>query len=355
MLKLFALYDNFVYNIFIFLINMNLNDTILALIDPEHNKSLSDLGVLSNLDSNTLCVTKRFINKDEAAFRNLIASNMPTNLNLEIKTQVNPRQPVAAIKHNKITNVVAIMSGKGGVGKSTVSANLAVELVNCGFKVGLLDADIHGPSQILMMGGDVNQADNTSGAICHGVQVVSMGSMLPVGSPAAWRGPMASKVLTQLYQQTNWDNLDFLLIDCPPGTSDILMTLAKDVPIVGAILVTTPQVASVMDAERAGGLMQKLQVPILGVLENMSQSVCPACSSQIAMFGQDGGKVLAQRLNVDFWGSVPLQASVCKGGEAGRPIALDSDLFRSYAPMLVSSLNKLPRYKNISSIKVVTA
>ena len=333
-------------------------------VDPWLGVNLSILGVkvyvteLDHASALQIKVIRGYSVADSAQWQNRLQHRIQqvcgtVKLSVEVVQNITPRQPIQAKKHPKINNVIAILSGKGGVGKSTVTTLLAVALVQQNFNVGILDADIHGPSQILMMGPDQrSHPDVDHPAQCHGVHMASMGAYLSVGQPAAWRGPMASKALVQLYQQTQWPELDFLCIDCPPGTSDILMTIARDIPVVGGVLVTTPQVASVMDAERAGRLMHKLNLPILGVIENMSGHTCTGCGQHESTFGQDGGKVLAQSLDTVCWGQLPLNAVICQGGEQGLPGLDGMDQAVDWVHWLTKSLLSLDKFNRLSMMAV---
>jgi ATP-binding protein involved in chromosome partitioning len=333
-------------------------------VDPEIHKPLKQLNVRVSLQDHEgvaiLQLERPYGVSDEAAWQAALKQHIevsgvsaPGSLQLKILNTVVACQPMEAPKHPKIANVVAILSGKGGVGKSTVTANLAVALTRQGWRVGLLDADIHGPSQILMMGVSMDEAsDENQPVMAHGVQVMSMGMYLKVGQPAAWRGPMASKAFQQLFTQTIWMDLDFLLVDCPPGTSDIMLTLARTLPVVGGVLVTTPQVASIMDAERAGQLMKNLAMPLLGVVENMSGHACPACGHDTAILGTGGGAVLADCLETVCWAQLPLQSSVSDGGDQGQPIALQDSVYDIVADRLTQAVAQLPKYNPLSSVSV---
>ena len=222
-----------------------------------------------------------------------------------------------------IKNVVAVASGKGGVGKSTTAVNLALALAAEGATVGILDADIYGPSQPMMMGitGQPESADGKTMApmVNHGVQVMSIGFMVPPDQAMIWRGPMATQALDQLLRQTNWGELDYLLVDMPPGTGDIALTLSQRVPLTGAVIVTTPQDIALLDAKKGLTMFEKVSVPILGIVENMSVYVCPACGHSEHIFGADGGKRMAAQYKVDYLGALPLNLSIREQTDSGRP------------------------------------
>jgi ATP-binding protein involved in chromosome partitioning len=223
----------------------------------------------------------------------------------------------------KVKNIVAVASGKGGVGKSTTTVNLALALAAEGAAVGILDADIYGPSQPTMMGlaGQPESADGKSMEPLenYGVQVMSIGFLVDADNPMIWRGPMATQALEQLLRQTNWAELDYLLVDMPPGTGDIQLTLSQRVPLTGAVIVTTPQDIALMDAKRGLKMFEKVGVPILGLVENMAVHVCSNCGHAEHIFGADGGKRMAAEYGVDYLGALPLSLSIREQADAGRP------------------------------------
>ena len=219
---------------------------------------------------------------------------------------------------------VAVASGKGGVGKSTVAANLALALERVGQRVGLMDSDIYGPSQQMMMGIDEKPYVNDSNQIVpverYGVRVMSLGFLMDVDQPVIWRGPMVMKAVEQFLQDVAWGPLDFLLIDLPPGTGDAQLTLTQKIHLSGAVIVTTPQDVSLIDARKGLAMFQKVNVPVLGIVENMSYYVCPKCGHREEIFKHGGGRRTADELHVPFLGEIPLDPKVALGGDAGRPI-----------------------------------
>jgi ATP-binding protein involved in chromosome partitioning len=236
-----------------------------------------------------------------------------------------------------IKNIVAVASGKGGVGKSTTAVNLALALAAEGASVGILDADIYGPSQPMMMGieGRPESADGKSmePLANFGVQVMSIGFLVDVDNPMIWRGPMATQALEQLLRQTNWGDLDYLIVDMPPGTGDIQLTLSQRVPLTGAVIVTTPQDIALLDAKKGLKMFEKVGVPILGIVENMAVHVCSNCGHVEHIFGADGGRKMAEQYDVDYLGALPLSLAIREQADAGRPTVVsdpDGDVAAIY-------------------------
>lgn len=222
-----------------------------------------------------------------------------------------------------IQKIIAIASGKGGVGKSTVAINLALALKAKGAKVGLLDADIYGPSQPAMLGIGVKRPVFKDGKLlpieAHGLQTMSIGYLIDQDAPVVWRGPMLGKALQQLYLDTLWEDLDYLIIDLPPGTGDVQLTLSQKMKIDGAIMVTTPQDVALLDVVRACEMFKKLNVPILGIVENMSVYQCSHCGHQERIFGEGGGKSLAQQYETPLLGTIPLSLAIREMTDSGNP------------------------------------
>ncbi|MDE1953755.1 MAG: iron-sulfur cluster carrier protein ApbC [Betaproteobacteria bacterium] len=222
-----------------------------------------------------------------------------------------------------VKNIIAVASGKGGVGKSTTAANLALALAAEGARVGLLDADIYGPSQQMMMGlsGRPESSDGQTMEPLenYGLQVMSIGLLMDADSPMIWRGPMATQALEQLLRQTHWQDLDYLIVDMPPGTGDIQLTLSQRVPLTGAVIVTTPQDIALLDARKGLKMFEKVQVPVLGIVENMAVYVCPNCGHSSHIFGAGGGAKMAGDYDVELLGSLPLDLRIREQADSGRP------------------------------------
>lgn len=254
----------------------------------------------------------------------------------------------------QVNNIIAVASGKGGVGKSTTAVNLALALAAEGARVGILDADIYGPSQPQMLGvgqrrpevvGEQGKQQMLPINAC-GIQSISMGYLVTEDTPMLWRGPMATGALQQLLMQTRWDNLDYLIIDMPPGTGDIQITLAQKVPVTGAVIVTTPQDIALLDAKKGIEMFRKVNVPILGVIENMAIHICSNCGHEEHVFGEGGGERIARDYQTELLGSLPLDLSIRADADRGKPsVAADpesaiSQKYRAIARKLVANVQQ---------------
>jgi ATP-binding protein involved in chromosome partitioning len=260
-----------------------------------------------------------------------------------------------------IKNIIAIASGKGGVGKSTTAVNLALALSKEGARAGILDADIYGPSQPLMLGvttrPEIKDKKKLSPILAHGLQSMSIGYLIDETSPMAWRGPMVSMALQQLLNDTQWDNLDYLVIDLPPGTGDIQLTLAQKIPVTGAVIVTTPQDLALLDARRAIEMFRKVNVPVFGVIENMSLHTCSQCGHQESIFGTGGGARMAEEYGIELLGELPLDIRIREQTDQGKPTVIaapDSPNALLYRNIAKSIMTKLALQGQHESVKFPT-
>jgi ATP-binding protein involved in chromosome partitioning len=259
-----------------------------------------------------------------------------------------PLKPLAGIR-----NIIAVGSAKGGVGKSTVAANLALAWAAMGTRVGLLDADIYGPSQPLLLGVAGTKPETQGQRILpvqvQGLKLMSLGLLIDAGQPAIWRGPMVTQALTQLLTGTEWGELDYLVLDLPPGTGDLQLTLAQKVPVAGAVVVTTPQQIAVDDARKGLAMFSKMGVTVLGVVENMSTHLCSHCGHEEAIFGSGGGAALAKEAGVELLGRLPLDARIRAEADAGRPTVVSAPgtpraaAFEEFARRTAGVLSGQPR------------
>ena len=306
--------------------------------DPDLHKDIVSLGFIKDLNINSgrvsfaielttpACPVKDLM-RDQA---HAAVSALPgvTAVDITMTASVRPtglggeggRAPIPGVK-----NVIAVGAGKGGVGKTTIAVNLAIALAKAGSRVGMIDGDIYGPNVPLMLG--MKTQLTTDGqkilpAEKFGLQVISMGFMTGDDAPIIWRGPMLHGALQQFFREVKWFELDYLIIDMPPGTGDVALSLSQTVPVAGAIVVTTPQNVSLADSRRAVAMYKKLNIPTLGIVENMSYFVCPHCEHESDIFGKSGGQRLAEELNVPFLGSIPIYQPIREGGDSGVPLLI---------------------------------
>ena len=339
-------------------------DALRSVVDPvtgmpvaptlkESDITLSETGATVRVEPGyvTSAAAKAALTEQlQAAARQAGAAQLTLQFSDTVRTHAvqSGLKPIAAVK-----NIIAVASGKGGVGKSTTSANLAIALAQSGARVGILDADIYGPSQPLIMGVSGKPVSNDGKTMeplrAHGITVNSIGFLIEADSPAIWRGPMVTQALEQLLRQTNWPDLDYLIVDMPPGTGDIALTLAQKVPVVGAIIVTTPQDIALLDARKGLRMFEKMNIPILGIVENMAMHICSHCGHAEAIFGEDGGKHMAQELDVPWLGALPLAKSIRVQTDAGTPtVASDPNseaagLYRELARRVAMAVAALPK------------
>jgi ATP-binding protein involved in chromosome partitioning len=309
-------------------------NALRAVVDPDLRKDIVSLGFVKDLTiadgrasftielTTPACPVKDQM-RDQAtqAVRALGFADVQVQLSAKVRSAAaveSNRPPVAGVR-----NVIAVGAGKGGVGKTTVAVNLALSLARCGSRVGLLDGDVYGPNVPIMMG--LNTQLGTDGnrivpAEKYGLQVVSIGFLTNDDAPIIWRGPMLHQVVQQFVRDVAWKDLDYLIIDMPPGTGDIALSLSQTVPVAGAIVVTTPQQVSLADSRRAVRMYQKLNIATLGIVENMSYYTCPNCHFETDLFGHGGGEALATDLEVPFLGRLPIYQPIREGGDSGVPL-----------------------------------
>jgi len=324
-------------------------DALVVVRDPDLHRDIVSLGFVKDLrvDEGRVSFTIELTTpacpvkdqmRDQARAAVLGVPGV-SDVNIQMSARVReatggdgPRQPVAGVK-----NIVAVGAGKGGVGKTTVAVNLALALSKCGSKVGIVDGDIYGPNVPLMLGllktQLVTDGQKIVPAEKFGLQTVSMGFLTADDAPIIWRGPMLHGALQQFFREVRWRDLDYLVVDMPPGTGDVALTLGQTVPTAGAILVTTPQQVSIADTRRAVAMYRKLNIPPLGIIENMSYFVCPGCSREYDLFGRGGGETLAAEVGVPFLGRIPIYQAIREGGDAGVPLVVsepDSPAARAF-------------------------
>lgn len=319
-----------------------LRQTLATLIDPDTGKDYVSAKCVKNLQwqdgAVSLDLVLGYPAQSQFAARQLQIESALKALDGVSTVAVNVSSQITAHSvarglplQNGIKNIIAVASGKGGVGKSTTSVNLALALAAEGARVGLLDADIYGPSLPTMMGVPEQQPETMENKYIkpiehYGVQVMSIGFLIDPEQPMVWRGPMVTQALTQLLNDTKWDNLDYLVIDMPPGTGDIQLTLSQKVPVTGAVIVTTPQDIALLDARKGLKMFEKVGVPILGIVENMSMHVCSNCGHIEPIFGEGGGEKMSQEYGTELLGKLPLDLSIRLNADAGHPtVAQDSN------------------------------
>ena len=314
------------------------HDAVMAALatvnDPELHASIVRLGMVKDVatEGSTVrltielttpaCPLKETIQTDiESALRAIGVEDVQLSWGANVRAS-NPKEgqkPVEGVR-----NIIAIASNKGGVGKSTVSSNLAVALAKSGARVGIVDADITGPNLPTMFGLQAgvqrDSADGLRPVERFGVKVVSIGFLLPRGTPVVWRGPMIGSAVRQMLHDVPWEDLDYLLIDLPPGTSDAAMSMAQDAPIAGVVIVSTPQAVSVEDAMKAVAMFEKLDVPVFGMVENMSYFIAPDTGTRYDIFGHGGAEAAADELGIDFLGAIPIEPAVREGADSGVPV-----------------------------------
>ena len=335
-------------------------EALKAVRDPDLNRDIVSLKFIKNLRidggrvafsielTTPACPVKDQMREQARA----VVAGLPgvTQVDIEMTAQVRSavagdqgKAPVPGVK-----NIIAVGAGKGGVGKTTVAVNLAIALSQFGGRVAMIDGDIYGPN-VPMMLGIRTQLTSDGGKIIpaeqFGIKLVSMAFLTGDDAPVIWRGPMLHGVIQQFFREVRWENIDYLIVDMPPGTGDVALSLSQTVPVSGSVVVTTPQTVSVADTRRAVRMYQKLNVPTLGLIENMSHFVCPSCSHESDIFGKGGGEALAQELSIPFLGRVPIYEPIRIGSDTGVPITIGerdspaAQAFRAAAEQLAAQLS----------------
>jgi ATP-binding protein involved in chromosome partitioning len=311
-------------------------DALRGVIDPDLHKDIVTLNFVKSVKidgsrvalvielTTPACPVKDLLrNQAHDLVKALGASVVDVEMTAQVRTVPRPegnKAPVEGVK-----NIIAVGAGKGGVGKTTVAVNLAVALARAGSKVGIIDGDLYGPNVPIMLG--LSAELGTDGqkivpAEKFGLQVVSMAFLTPEDAPVIWRGPMLHGAIQQFFREVRWKEIDYLIIDMPPGTGDVALSLSQSVPVAGAVLVSTPQKVALADTKRAIAMYRKLNIPTIGMIENMSHFLCPGCGHESDLFGKGGGEAMALQMKVPFLGAVPLYEPVRRGGDAGTPIVM---------------------------------
>src|SRR5262245_4969937 len=337
-------------------------EALRAVKDPDLHKDIVARGFVKNLKidggrvaftielTTPACPVKDLMrDQARAAVSALGVSTVDIEMTASVRAVARPelgRNPVQGVK-----NIIAVGAGKGGVGKTTVAVNLAVALAQRGSRVAVLDGDMYGPNVPIMLG--LKTQLETDGqkikpAEKYGLQVVSMGFLTGDDSPVIWRGPMLHGAIQQFFRDVRWKDVDYLIVDMPPGTGDVALSLSQTVPVAGAVLVTTPQSVSLADTRRAVQMYRKLNIPAIGLIENMSYFICPGCQEESDIFGRGGGEKLAAELSVPFLGGIPLYEPVRKGGDAGVPIVIGEPA-SAPARALIAAAERVAQQVSIAS------
>jgi ATP-binding protein involved in chromosome partitioning len=312
-------------------------DALKIVRDPDLNRDIVSLGFIKGLtvDEGRVAFTIELTTpacpvKDQMRDQARAAvMQIPGVTGVDVQMSARVREAVGADGSRQsvpgVKNVIAVGAGKGGVGKTTVAVNLAIALAKCGSKVGIMDADIYGPNVPIMLGMKsqlTNDGEKILPAEKYGLQVISMGFLTADDAPIIWRGPMLHGALQQFFREVRWVNLDYLVVDLPPGTGDIALSLSQTVPVAGAIIVTTPQQVSLADSRRAAAMYKKLNIPPLGIIENMSYFVCNNCHHEADIFGHGGGETMAGELGIPFVGRIPIYQPIREGSDVGVPLMI---------------------------------
>jgi len=335
-------------------------DALKSVRDPDLNRDIVSLKFIKNLRidggrvafsielTTPACPVKDQMREQARAVVAAIPGVSAVDIEMTAQVRAVPSAEAGKAPVPGVKNIIAVGAGKGGVGKTTVAVNLAIALSRYGGRVAMIDGDIYGPNVPLMLGIQTQLTTDGSKIVPaeqYGIKLVSMGFLTGDDSPVIWRGPMLHGVIQQFFREVRWENIDYLIVDMPPGTGDVALSLSQTVPVAGSVVVTTPQTVSVADTRRAIRMYQKLNVPTLGLIENMSHFVCPDCRHESDIFGKGGGELLAEELSVPFLGRVPIYEPIRIGGDTGVPITVgepDSPAaraFRTAAERLAAQLS----------------
>lgn len=325
-------------------------------LDLVSSKSIKKISVESDAINIKISLAYPAASQHQALIDQIRLALKPVIAAEKLEIEVSTRIISHAVQKNLkpmpgVKNIIAVASGKGGVGKSTVSVNLALALANEGARIGILDADIYGPSIPAMLGlsgkPDLNDEKRIVPKIAYGIQSMSIGYLIDEDTAVIWRGPMVTGTLNQLLNDTHWDNLDYLIIDLPPGTGDIQLTLSQQIPVTGAVIVTTPQDIALLDAQRGLKMFEKVNVPVFGIVENMSTHICPNCGHESSVFGSGGAEKMSQKYGVELLGKLPLDISIREHADKGHPSALEHDkiagLYKDIACKIAAKLSLTPK------------
>jgi ATP-binding protein involved in chromosome partitioning len=315
-------------------------EALRVIEDPDFHKDIVSLGFVKDIKASEESISVRIVlttpacpvkERFRAQAEEVLSAAFPgvktIDVVMDAQVVAASRAPLIENLLPQVKNTIAVASGKGGVGKSTVASNLAAALAASGAKVGLLDADIYGPSMGVMLGvhfkPEIDEVSNLIKPVeAHGMLVMSLGFLLAPDEPVIWRGPMVMKALEQLMKDVAWPELDYMVVDLPPGTGDAQLTLTQKVPLSGVVIVTTPNEVALIDARKGLAMFQKVNVPVLGIVENMSYFICPHCQGESDIFSRGGGERTALQMGVPFLGAIPLDPSVRMAGDDGMPVVL---------------------------------
>jgi ATP-binding protein involved in chromosome partitioning len=338
-------------------------DALRAVKDPDLHKDIVALGFVKNMKidgprvgftielTTPACPVKDLMRDQARSAVSAIAGVSAVDIEMTAQVRAVARPEAGRAPVDGVKNVIAVGAGKGGVGKTTVAVNLAVALAQRGSRVALLDGDMYGPNVPIMLGLQTKLETNGQKIVPaerYGLQVVSLGFLTEDDAPVIWRGPMLHGALQQFFRDVAWKDVDYLIVDMPPGTGDIALSLSQTVPVAGAVLVTTPQTVALADTRRAVQMYRKLNITPIGLIENMSHFVCPDCGHESDLFGQGGGERLATELGVPFLGSIPLYAPVREGGDSGVPVVI-GDPSSPPSRALVSAAERVAQQVSIAS------